>query len=298
MNRSTPSTSSNTHVSPGERNVNVGALERRLSTIGGGALVLYGLSRRSLGGLLLALAGGNLVYRGTTGHCTVYNALGVSTAAQAPGLQAGAPSIHVEKTVTVNRPVAEVYCCWREFENLPRFMKHLESVEITGPGRSHWVAKAPLSTRVEWDAEVINDQENRLIAWRSLGDTAVSNAGMVRFEEAPGGRGTQVHVMLEYNPPAGVIGATFAKLFGEEPSRQVDEDLQRFKQMLEAGEIATTQGQTSGPARKIGDAFHADRQRELDVVGPRSTVQQASEESFPASDPPSFTPRPEKPSSR
>jgi len=145
--------------------------------------------------------------------------------------------IRVRKSVTVNRPADEVYDFWRNFENLPRFMDHLESVQVTGDRRSHWKAKAPAGTTVEWDAETTEDRPNELIAWRSVEGADVPNTGVVRFVPAPGGRGTEIHVDLRYEPPAGKIGKLVAKLFGEEPSQQVEGDLRRFKQVLEIGEV-------------------------------------------------------------
>ncbi len=240
--------------SRGSQSTNVGQTERYISAIGGGALALYGLTRGSLGGITLALIGGSLVYRGTTGHCNVYEAMGVDTAHEKSGAAsvAGNRGIKVEKSVMVNRPAAELYRYWRNFENLPKFMDHLESVRTTGEKRSHWVAKAPAGTTVEWDAEIINEKENELIAWRSLENADVDNAGSVRFQEAPAGRGTEVRVSLEYDPPGGVIGAAIAKLFGEAPDQQIQEDLRRFKQVMEAGERATTEGQTSGRSATSG----------------------------------------------
>jgi uncharacterized membrane protein len=140
-------------------------------------------------------------------------------------------------TITVNSSPEEVYRFWRDFENLPRFMSHLESVRITGERRSHWVAKAPGGTTVEWDAEIIEDIPNKLIAWRSLEGADVENSGVVRFERAPGGRGTEVRVEIVYNPPGGILGAGIAKLFGEEPGQQIKGDLFRFKQVMETGEV-------------------------------------------------------------
>lgn len=145
--------------------------------------------------------------------------------------------IQVRKAITVNRTPAEAYSYWRDFENLPRFMAHLESVRVLDGRRSYWKARAPLGTTVEWTAEIIEDQPNELIAWRSIAGTKVPNAGRVRFVPAPGGRGTEVHVELSYHPPAGALGATVARLFGDEPSQQVDGDLRRFKQMMEVGEV-------------------------------------------------------------
>jgi uncharacterized membrane protein len=125
-------------------------------------------------------------------------------------------------------------------------MKHLESVQVTGDNRSHWKAKAPLGASVEWDAQVTVDQPGQLLAWHSVEGSEVDNAGTVRFERAPGGRGTIVRVEMQYSPPGGKAGAVIARLFGEEPSRQLDEDLRRFKWLIETGEIPTTVGQPSG----------------------------------------------------
>lgn len=145
--------------------------------------------------------------------------------------------IRVVKSVTVGLPPGEVYGFWHDFRNLPRFMRHLESVQVMGDGRSHWRAKAPAGTSAEWDAEIVEDRPNELIMWRSLPGADVENAGSVRFEPAPGDRGTQVRVELWYGPPGGPAAAAIAKLFGEEPSRQVGDDLRAFKQMMETGEV-------------------------------------------------------------
>ena len=145
--------------------------------------------------------------------------------------------IHVTQALTVNRPVDEVYRFWHDFENLPRFMHHLESVRVTGERRSHWQAKAPAGRTVEWDAELVQDRPNEGIAWRSLAGADVDNSGSVRFTPAPGGRGTEVRVELRNNPPGGRVGAAFAKLFGEEPEQQLRDDLRAFKQVLEVGEV-------------------------------------------------------------
>lgn len=226
--------------------VNVGDVERWFSTVGGGALAAYGLSRGSLGGVMLAALGGSLVCRGLTGHCSAYQALGVNTAERhgRTAAVAAGRGVRVERAVTINRPAAELFRCWRNFEGLPRFMKHLESVRSEG-NRSHWTTHGPAGTTVSWDAEIVNEVPDRLIAWRSLEGSAVSTAGSVRFVEAPGNRGTEVHVELKYDPPAGRLGSWLAWLFGEEPGQQVQEDLRRFKQLIEAGEIPTVAGQPS-----------------------------------------------------
>jgi uncharacterized membrane protein len=170
------------------------------------------------------------------------------------GARGGGP-IRVAQSVTINRSPEELYRFWRDFQNLPRFMKHLESVRERGDGRSHWAAKAPTGTTVEWDAVITEDRPNELIAWRSLEGADVDNVGSVRFERAPGGRGSIVKVEVWYSPPAGVVGATVAKLLGKNPGRQIKEDLRRFKQIMEAGEIITTEGQPAGRASSASKRY-------------------------------------------
>jgi uncharacterized membrane protein len=245
------------NVQKGTSERNVGEIERWASAIGGGALAVYGVTRLlsggALGGAALALLGGALVYRGTTGHCDLYEAAGINTAGTAtdnPVVSVSADrGIKVEQSITINKSPAEVYRFWRRFENLPRFMNHLESVTTTGEGRSHWVAKAPAGTTVEWDAEIYNEKEGELIAWRSLEGADVDNAGSVRFEPA-GENGTTVRVTLRYDPPGGAVGAAIARIFGENPDQQINEDLRRFKQVMETGEVTTTDGQSSGRAAR------------------------------------------------
>jgi uncharacterized membrane protein len=159
--------------------------------------------------------------------------------------------VDIQKSITVNRPAEECYRFWRDFANFPRFMRHLEEVRVTSDTRSHWRAKAPAGATVTWDAEITVDHPGELLAWHSLEGADIDNAGTVRFERAPGGRGTVVRVDLLYRPPGGKAGSLLAKLFGEEPEQQVEQDLRRFKQLLETGEIPTTTGQSSGPRSMI-----------------------------------------------
>jgi len=158
----------------------------------------------------------------------------------------GHQGIHAKASCIVNRGPEEVYSFWRNFENLPRFMRHLESVEDRGDGRSHWAAKGPAGSTVEWDATIIADVPGEVITWRSLEGSDVDHAGAVRFESAPGNRGTIVKVNIEYNPLGGVLGATVAKLFGEEPEQQLNDDLRRFKQVLEIGEVVVSDATLRG----------------------------------------------------
>jgi uncharacterized membrane protein len=149
---------------------------------------------------------------------------------------------HVQKTLTVNRPLEEVYSFWRNFENFPRFMRHIESVRVIDERRSHWTAKGPAGMTVEWEAEITSERPNELISWRSLEGSDVTNSGRVTFRPAPGNRGTEVRVEIEYSPPAGALGRAIAWMFGEEPEQQVREDLRRFKQLMETGEIPISEG--------------------------------------------------------
>jgi uncharacterized membrane protein len=155
--------------------------------------------------------------------------------------------VRVRKAITVNKQAQEVYAFWRDFENFPRFMAHLESVRVTGD-TSHWVAKAPAGRKVEWDAEIVEERADELISWRSLPGADIENSGSVRFVPAPGSRGTEIHVDLTYSPPGGTVGATLAKLFGEEPATQMADDLRRFKQVLEIGEVVVSEGSPAGHA--------------------------------------------------
>jgi uncharacterized membrane protein len=235
------------------REINVHDSERIASALGGGVLTVLGLTKGGLGGWALALLGGGLAWRGLTGHCDIYGALKINTAHQ--GKHAGVrhgEGIKVEKSVTINKAPEEIYRFWHNFENLPRFMNHLEAVRVLDDKRSHWTAKAPLGTTAEWDAEIINEKENELIAWRSVEGSSIPNAGSVRFEQKPGAAETVVRVSISYEPPGGTLGALLAKLFGEEPEQQIAEDLRRFKQVMEAGETASTQGQPSGRSLASG----------------------------------------------
>ena len=155
-------------------------------------------------------------------------------------------AIRVRTAITVNRPPEAVYGHWHRLENLPQFMYHLESVQVDEGGRSRWVAKAPAGTTVEWEAEIVEDVPNELIAWRSLDGADVPNSGSVRFRPAPAGRGTEVTLELEYEPPGGAVGAAGARLFGEEPVQQVKDDLRRFKQVMETGEVVRSHGTPEG----------------------------------------------------
>jgi uncharacterized membrane protein len=224
---------------------NVGKTEKLICTISGSALTIYGLTQRSPRGLMLTALGAGMLHRGLTGHCEIYHSLGIDRA-KGHQHERVARDIHVEKAVNIDRSPEELYRFWRDFQNLPRFMKNVEAVIPIDEKRSHWRVKGPAGVPLEWDAEIYNEKENELISWRALQGADIVNAGTVRFERAPQGRGAYVKVTMNYNAPGGRLSALIAKLSGNDPSRMVEEDLRRFKQVIEAGEIATTEGQPSG----------------------------------------------------
>lgn len=227
---------------------NLGETERLLSLAGGGLALLAALRRPSIGALPLAMGGGYLLYRGLRRNDPVYEALGIRRS------QDGG-KLFVRRSATINRPRAEVYAFWRNFENLPRFMEHLQSVEVQpGDGRrSHWVTRAPLGRTVEWDAELVEDRAGELLAWRSLPGGDIENEGRVEFRDALDGSGTIVDVTLEYRPPLGAPSIVVARLFGEQPWQQVRDDLRRFKQIMEMGEIPTIFAQSSGRLEEVAE---------------------------------------------
>lgn len=265
---------------PNMSRINVGAAERGVSLAAGLAMIYYLLTRRPNRNLSLPLSleAGYMIYRGATGHCVIYQMMEIDRS------ELGNRGIQVQRSVTVNLPRAQLYRIWRNFENLPRFMKHLQRVDVdeaTGGKLSHWVAKAPFGREVEWQAEMTEDQENETIAWRSRPGSTVQSEGRVQFADAPGRKGTIITVSMRYNPPAGSMGAAIAKLVGKEPGQQLRDDLRHFKQIMETGEVASVEGQPSGRNKEIYRSI-ADRQREQDLV------EEASAESFPASDPPAW----------
>ncbi len=263
--------------------VNITRAERIASAIGGGLLTAMGLQRRSPTGIAMALIGGDLLRRGITGHSYAYEAMGIRTAPLGQGAETTSVpyelGVRVDQAITIARPRNEVYQFWRSVANLPRFMKNLVSVTNYEGNRSHWVAKGPAGRTVQWDAVIHNERPNEMIAWRSLPGSDVDHAGSVWFKDAPAGRGTEVTVELQYNPPAGALGAIFASLWGKEPSQEIQEDMHRLKELLELGEVLTVEGQPYGGRSESRRVFRSDLE-----------VQRASEESFPASDSPSYNP--------
>jgi uncharacterized membrane protein len=240
---------------------NTGNVERAAYVVAGTLFAYYGMRKRSLWGTGMSLLGAHLVHRGATGSSLF--GLGSRT--------------RIDRSVSIQKPKAEVFSFWRNLSNLPQFMCRLKSVRATAPTTSHWVANAPGGRTVEWDAEIINEVENEIIAWKSLPGAAIGHAGSVRFEDASGGRGTIVRVSVSYGLPGGTAVSTIAKLLGADPAADLAEDLRRLKAVLEAGQIANTSGQVSGKVPE--PAIRKDSE---------ARVREASENSFPASDAPAY----------
>jgi uncharacterized membrane protein len=223
----------------GHHEMNLSSTERNVSIAAGAALGVLALSKPpSLRGLLSAAAGGMLLHRGLSGYCALYNALGLNTRDRSDAPSARPEeyfdrAVHVEHSITINQSPEKLYAFWRDFENLPRFMEHLKEVKRIDDRKSHWIAVGPMNYSVEWDAEVINDEPGKLIAWRSIGSAEVDNAGSVRFIDAGNGS-TELRVVIDYIPPAGSVGWAVAKLFRQEPKLQVKSDLEKLKTMLES----------------------------------------------------------------
>lgn len=222
--------------------------ERLMVGVGGAALLYGGWRRGDWLGMMAAAAGTGLFCMAVTGSNPLARVAGIRVVET----RQGGRRIEVVKTMTINRPAAELFAYWRDFRNLPHIMPHLRSVDVLSNDRSHWVAQAPAGLTVEWDAEIVNEKPAALIAWRSLEGSGIANWGVVRFEEAAGGRGTEVRVELEYESPAGTTGVVLAKLFGEEPSQQIEDGLRRFKQIMECGEVPTIEGQPRGHGQQTG----------------------------------------------
>jgi uncharacterized membrane protein len=204
-------------------------------------MVTSGTRKRSLAGLGLVLAATPLLYRGVSGQWPRFLHELASREDDTRAALGGDRGVHVRESIRLEKPVEDVYRWWRALEHLPQALSYLESVTESGNGRSHWIAKGPAGTHVEWDAEIIDDTQNERLSWRSLPGSEVVSAGSVLFETVRGGRSTQLTVHLQYEPPAGHIGAFVAAAFGRAPSQTIREDLRRVKQLLEAGESPRAQ---------------------------------------------------------
>jgi uncharacterized membrane protein len=227
---------------------NIGEGQRLISAIAGAGLLVEGWRRRSLAGGALAVAGISLLYRAASGFCPALNAMGIDMRDSQDTNRLGRRKVaseqatKIRRTIEINRPPNDLYRFWRSLDNLPKIMSHLESVQIITDRFSHWVVKTMTGLpTIEWDAEIINDVEGERIGWRSLNDAAVDHAGSVEFEPiGTDGRRTKLTVTMQYAPIAGRLGTAVAKLIGEDPERKIADDLQRFKESMEAGKAVTS----------------------------------------------------------
>jgi uncharacterized membrane protein len=223
--------------------INVGNVERAASFAGGIAMMALGVQRRSLASIPLALLGGALIYRGASGHCSVYSAMDINTATKKLA-DRHTETVEISRKLTIDKPKSEVYAFWRKLENLPRFMHHLEEVKQIDERRSHWVAVAPAHMgRISWDAVIVDEKENERLSWRSISDAMIENSGEVIFRDAPDGYGTELQVQIRYSPPAGAAGGAIMRLFNPVFSSLISEDVQRFKQVMETGKLSSSDGQ-------------------------------------------------------
>lgn len=215
---------------------NISDNERWGSIAAGVGLLALSLRHRSL---LLGAIGASLAYRGASGHCQMYEMLGIDTSrARRRQRSTGVRAQHgarVDESIIIRRAPRDLFDFWRNFENLPSVMQHLQSVEAIGTSRTHWVAHGPLGATVAWDAEIVNERPNEMIAWRSVRGSEVDTAGSVHFEPTPDGFGTRVRVELKYDPPGGKVIAAVARLLGEDPRAQIRADLVRLKRLMEEG---------------------------------------------------------------
>lgn len=212
---------------------NIGKWQRIGSVAGGLALLYAGARRPKVAAVTRATAIG-LVARGMSGYCPVTAVTTRNRRRTVRKALSGPRGIHVHETIAIDRPRQAVYRFWRQLSNLPRFMTHLARVDTLDHGRSHWVAAGPLGHQMEWDAQIINEVDGYLLAWQSLPGSDVDSAGSVRFRDLPDEM-TEVTVRLQYQPPAGRLGAWAAWMTGEEPSRQIHDDLRGVKRYLETG---------------------------------------------------------------
>ena len=213
--------------------INVSDNERLASGVAGGLFALLGLRRKSLFGLALAAVGGGLLYRGITGHCSLYSKLGMSTHDNAQTKR----TIHLESSIVVNKPLHEIYSFWRKLENLPRFAPELKSMTTLGDKISHGTVETSGGGSLEWAAKIINDVPDRVIAWQSLPDADVYTAGSVCFRKRD--QGTEVRVVMNYLPPLGKFGHAVVQALGKSPLQQIEADLRRFKEIIECGDDAS-----------------------------------------------------------
>lgn len=238
-----------------ETNVNIDADQRNLSLLAGALLLVAALSRRGWLGIGLGTLGGGLIYQGSTGVSLINRLLGQNQAVHDTRAAISVPheqGKHIKDSITINRSAEDLYTFWRDFSNLPQVLFILNSVEVQEGMRSHWTLNGPIGMTIEWDTEIISDDPNNVIGWRSLENPYMNHAGSVRFRAAPANQGTEVLIEMEYLPVGGAVSVALMNLLGKSPEQQISAGLYRLKQLMELGEMATTEGQSSGRQKDEG----------------------------------------------
>ena len=236
-----------------QTNVNISGREREISLVGGLVLLNLALMKRGRIGIASAIWGITLLYRAISGISFLYRLINVNRAVHSTSAAINVPHEQghtIRASITIDRPIAEIYMLWCDFNNLAQFMPDLKSVEVQGETRSHWVVDGPLGMTVEWDAEIIADEPYKSFSWRSLKNPYVDHAGSVHFKPAPGDQGVEVRVEMKYLLTTGAAGEAFAAILGHSPKEKVVTSLSRLKQILELGTIPTTDGQTSSNKKR------------------------------------------------
>ena len=227
--------------------VNVGPVQRGASLVGGAALLVLGLKRRTLGGGLLGLAGADLVYRGATGYCHLLSALGIETAQEESGSRVPSDAVEIQRSITIQRPRQEVYDRWRDPQNQPLVWSHFAEISNADEHGARWRVEAPLRRALEWETRIIEERAGELIRWRSTRGR-LPNEGTVEFRDAPGDFGTEMTLRVRFDPPGGPLGDAAARLLDDPPKLVLAKALRRFKSLVETGEIASTDRNPSARA--------------------------------------------------
>ncbi|WNM62613.1 SRPBCC family protein [Candidatus Nitrospira neomarina] len=256
---------------------NIGAIEQVLSVGMGTGLIGFGLTQRGKGRILPILVGGSLLMHGFSNHSRLYEALGIDESYGTPIRHPLNRIVHFRKSICINRPAADIYAFWRDLNNLPRFMHNIVAVEILDDTRSVWHARGPFNKEVYWEAEILEERQNEMLTWRTIeSESNLEHEGVLSLRRAAGNRGTILSLDCRWSPPGGVFGAAMAKLLPDDPARQVSEDLRRFRQLMETGEITRNQEACQGTDRSGLLNNLRDVSDELGITDPVATTHRPS----------------------
>lgn len=256
---------------------NIGEIEQVLSVAIGSSLIAFGFRQRGTGGILPILAGGTLLIHGLSNHSRLYEALGVDESYGTPLRHPLNRIVHFRKSICINRSAADIYAFWRDLTNLPRFMHNIVAVKVLDDTRSRWQACGPFNKEVYWEAEILEDRQNEMLTWRTKEtESNLEHEGVLSLRRAAGNRGTILSLDCRWSPPGGILGAAMAKLLPEDPARQVSEDLRRFRQLMETGEISRNQEASQGIVRSAGANNLRNASDELGITDPVATAHRPS----------------------